>query len=142
MESSIEKSKIKGIYNLLRIIFGAVPIVAGLDKFTNLLVDWTAYLNPLMLKVIPLNASAFMHLSGIIEISAGIIVLARPRIGSFIVSAWLLCIALSLITSGHFLDIAVRDLVMSAGAFTLGRISLLIEEKEKSVSPSFASQHT
>lgn len=141
METSIEKSKLTGIYNLLRLLFGIVPIAAGFDKFTNLLADWTAYINPLMLKVIPLSAGTFMHIAGVVEIAAGIIVLARPKLGAFVVSAWLFCIAISLLASGHFLDVAVRDLVMAAGAFSLGRLAQLVEEKEKSAVTSFASQH-
>lgn len=131
MESSIEKSKLAGIGSLLRIIYGVVPIAAGLDKFTNLLVDWTIYINPLMLKVLPLSGSTLMHLVGVIEIGAGVLVLARPKIGAYIVSVWLLCISLSLLTSGHFLDVAVRDLVMSIGAYTLARISVLADQSDR-----------
>lgn len=108
---------------ILRFTYGLVPIVAGLDKFTNLLTNWVNYLNPIVLKVIPLGGSAFMHVAGIIEVLAGILVLARPRVGGFVVSAWLVCIALSLIASGNYLDVAVRDLVMAIGAFTLANLT-------------------
>jgi uncharacterized membrane protein YphA (DoxX/SURF4 family) len=108
---------------ILRFTFGLVPIVAGLDKFTNLLVNWESYINPLVLKVIPMNGHAFMGVVGVIEIAAGILTLARPRIGGFVVAAWLVGIALSLIASGRFLDVAVRDLVMAIGAFTLANLT-------------------
>src|SRR5262245_524765 len=83
----------------LRLTYGLVPIVAGLDKFTNLLTDWTQYLSPIGERVLPFSASTFMHIVGIIEIVAGILVLTRwTRIGAYIVGAWLIAIALNLVT--------------------------------------------
>jgi energy-converting hydrogenase Eha subunit C len=64
-----------------------------------------------------------MNIVGVIEIAAGVVTLARPRLGGFIVASWLTCIALSLIASGSYLDIAVRDLVMAVGAFTLANLT-------------------
>ena len=108
----------------LRIIFGLVPIVAGLDKFTNLLTNWTAYLNPLVLHIVPMTDQAFMRVVGVIEIIAGAIVLAKPRLGAFVVMAWLLAIAAQLILWGRYLDVAVRDIVMAlGGALTLARLT-------------------
>ena len=114
---------IKQIQNLLRLTFGIVPIVAGLDKFTNLLTHWADYLNPAVAHILPVSAMAFMKIVGIIEIVAGIIVLVRPLVGAYIVMAWLICIALQLIAGGHYLDVAIRDLVMAIGAYTLARLS-------------------
>jgi uncharacterized membrane protein YphA (DoxX/SURF4 family) len=112
----------------LRIIFGVVPIVAGLDKFTDLLANWNAYLNPMVLRIVPMTDTSFMHLVGIIEILAGVLVLTKPRLGAYIVMAWLIGIALQLIVWGRFLDIAVRDLVMAlGGALTLARLTPLAE---------------
>jgi len=111
---------------LLKIVYGLVPIVAGLDKFTNLLTDWAQYLSPLATKIIPIAPSTFMHVVGVIEIAAGILVLTRlTRIGAYVVSAWLFCIAMNLVTTGHYFDIAVRDLVMSCGAFVLGELAAI-----------------
>jgi predicted CxxxxCH...CXXCH cytochrome family protein len=108
-------------YWMLKVAFGAVPIVAGLDKFTNLLTNWEQYLNPLVARVVP--AVAFMRVVGVIEIAAGILVLSKhTRLGAYVVSLWLACIALNLLSLGHFLDVAVRDLVMACGAFTLARL--------------------
>jgi len=107
----------------LRLTFGVVPIVAGLDKFTNLLTDWVNYLNPGLKGMLPFDALVFMKIVGIIEIIAGIIVLVRPLIGGYIVMLWLICIALQLIAGGHYLDVAVRDLVMAIGAFTLVQLT-------------------
>jgi uncharacterized membrane protein YphA (DoxX/SURF4 family) len=106
----------------LRLVYGLVPIVAGLDKFTNLLTDWQQYLSPMIANAVP--AATFMHIVGVIEIVAGILVLSRfTRLGAYVVAAWLVGIALNLITAGHFFDVAVRDLSMAVGAFVLGRLS-------------------
>ena len=139
MEKTIERRKIITVQNLLKIIFMVVPIVAGLDKFTNLLVHWDIYINPLVLKVLPVSGQEFMYVVGIIEIAAGIIVFANPRTGAYIVSAWLVCIALNLLISGHFLDVAVRDLVMASGAFTLARLSDLVSQEQMSNKKVFVS---
>jgi len=113
------------VYTTLRLTFGLVPIIAGLDKFTNLLTHWADYLNPSITSILPVSAATFMMIVGIIEIIAGIIVLAKPSAGGYIVMAWLICIALNLITSGRYFDVAVRDLVMSIGAYSLARIAIL-----------------
>lgn len=107
----------------LRLTYGLVPIVAGLDKLTNLLVDWSQYLSPLVERALPIPASTFMLLVGGIEIAAGVFVLARPRVGAYVVSAWLAAIAISLLTTGRYFDVAVRDVVMGIGAFALARLS-------------------
>lgn len=107
----------------LKYTFGIVPIVAGLDKFTNLLTNWADYLNPGLKGVLPFDALVFMKIVGVIEIIAGVIVLVRPLIGGYIVMLWLICIALQLIAGGHYLDVAVRDLVMAVSAFTLTQLT-------------------
>lgn len=112
------------VFNLLKITYGLVPIVAGLDKFTDLLTHWEKYLHPAMTRLLPVSPHAFMMVVGVIEIIAGIIVLIRPALGGFIVAAWLTAIALSLIFSGNFLDVAVRDLVMAIGAYSMAKIAL------------------
>jgi hypothetical protein len=111
------------VQRLLKFTYGIVPIVAGLDKFTNLLTDWKGYLAPSIVNLLPISASAFMSIVGVIEIIAGVIVFIRPRLGGFIVMAWLIAIALNLVISGHYYDVAVRDLAMAIGAFSLAAIS-------------------
>ena len=113
---------VKQLQQTLQLTYGLVPVVAGLDKFTNLLVNWEGYLGNSMRSMLPLDAAVFMKVVGVIEIIAGIIVLVRPLIGAYIVMAWLVCIALTLIVSGYY-DIAVRDLVMAIGVFTLGQLT-------------------
>jgi hypothetical protein len=112
------------VQQLMRYTYGLVPIVAGLDKFTNLLTDWKNYIAPALCNMLPFSASMFMAIVGIIEIIAGIIVLMRPRIGGYIVMAWLIAIALNLLISGHYYDVAVRDLVMAIGAYSLAKLSV------------------
>ncbi|MDH5825882.1 DoxX family membrane protein [Sphingobacterium faecium] len=118
---------IKAIFSLLRITLGIVPIVAGLDKFTNILTNWEQYLNPVLVQILPFSAHTFMMVVGIIEIIAGILVLRRPVIGGYVVAVWLTAIALSLLASFSFVDVAVRDLVMAISAFSLAKMAKLIE---------------
>lgn len=111
------------VQQVLKYTYGLVPIVAGLDKFTNLLTDWKNYLSDSMVNMLPFSAGTFMSIVGIIEIVAGVLVLLRPRIGAFVVMAWLVAIALTLIFGGHYFDVAVRDLVMAIGAWSLASLS-------------------
>ena len=116
---------LRQLQKTLQLTYGLVPIVAGLDKFTNLLADWPAYLSSGMKSMLPLDALVFMKVVGIIEIIAGIVVLLRPLIGAYIVMTWLVLIALQLVAGGHYFDVAVRDLVMAIGAFTLASLTRL-----------------
>ena len=112
----------------LRIGLGVVPIVAGIDKFFNKLTNWEMYLSPLATKIIPVQDTTFMHIVGVVEIIAGIIVLSRwTKIGSYIVCVWLIAIAMNLLTTGMFYDVAVRDIEIAIGAFTLSQLSAVRE---------------
>jgi len=123
MEITNSNQIVRSVWMILRITFGIVPIVAGIDKFTDLLVDWDKYLNPQIASMLPFSAHTFMQIVGVIEIIAGFLVLAKPSIGASIVMLWLICIALQLLAMGKYLDVAVRDLVMSIGALSLARLS-------------------
>jgi uncharacterized membrane protein YphA (DoxX/SURF4 family) len=106
----------------LRIALGLAPFLAGLDKFFNLLTKWTMYLNPLALRVVPVAPETFMRAVGVIEMIVGIAILTRwTRLGAYVAAAWLVCIALNLISMGAFLDVAVRDLLIAVAAFSLAR---------------------
>jgi hypothetical protein len=108
----------------LKLTYGLVPIVAGLDKFTHVLVDWNKYLSPYAERILPVSGGTFMQIVGVIEIIAGLLVLSRfTRLGAYVVSAWLVGIAINLLTTGMYFDIAVRDVVMAVGAFALGALS-------------------
>lgn len=116
-------SRLNSAFWGLRMAIGLTAFLAGLDKFFNLLTNWEQYASPLVLRVLPLSATALMRAAGVIEMIAGIVVLAGlTRLGGYVVAAWLTVIALSL-TSGRFFDVAVRDLVMAVGAFTLAKLS-------------------
>ncbi|RPI18927.1 MAG: hypothetical protein EHM58_03455 [Ignavibacteriae bacterium] len=131
MDTINQNRQVKVIQNLLRFTYGLVPVIAGLDKFTNLLVDWKIYLNPNLSGMLPMGPVVFMYIVGVIEIAAGILTLAKPRIGGYVVMAWLILIALNLISMGAYFDIAVRDLVMSIGAFSLAQLSALVDESKE-----------
>lgn len=117
METNVQLVK-----NILKYTFGLVPIVAGVDKFTNILTDWTQYISDGMASLLPMSESSFMMVVGVIEIIAGVLVLTKTKIGAYVVSAWLAAIALSLIFSWTYVDVAVRDLVMAIGAFCLATL--------------------
>jgi hypothetical protein len=107
----------------LRLAFGLTATLAGLDKFFNILADWSAYVSPLAAQMLPFSVGTFMAIVGIIEVAVGgTILFVSPRLGAYVASAWLLLIAANLVIGGFF-DIAVRDAVMAIGAFTLARLA-------------------
>jgi hypothetical protein len=120
--------KISEIQTLLKFTYGLIPIAAGADKFTNLLTDWSKYLHPTIASMLPFKAAVFMMIVGVIEIAAGVLVLIKPAKGAYIVSAWLVLIALSLLASGNYLDVAVRDLAMAIGAYSLAKITAVTDQ--------------
>ena len=108
----------------LRIGLGVGPFLAGLDKFFNLLTNWEMYLSPLAQKLLPFSATSFMHVVGVIEMIVGLAILTRwTRLGSYVAAVWLVAIAINLVTTGMFFDLAVRDLEIAIGAFTLARLT-------------------
>ena len=108
----------------LWVAFGVVPFLAGLDKFFNLLADWPRYLSPAAEAILPVSGQTFMYFAGVVEMVVGVAILTRwTVIGSYVAAAWLVAIALNLVASGHFLDVAVRDLVMATAAYTLARLT-------------------
>ncbi|MEO5780228.1 hypothetical protein [Arthrobacter sp. PAMC25284] len=108
---------------LLRTVFTVAPIIFGLDKFTNLLTDWTVYLAPAITSLVPLPAQSIMYVVGAVEILAGLAVAFRPRFGSIVVAAWLLGIIINLLVLGGFYDVALRDFGLLVGALALNRLS-------------------
>jgi hypothetical protein len=114
----------------LRIGLGIGPIITGIDKYFNKLADWGMYLSPVVTKVVPVSATTFMYAVGVIEITAGVIVLSRwTKLGSYIVMLWLLGIALNLLVTGMFYDLAMRDVEIAIGAFALSQLSAVREEQ-------------
>jgi uncharacterized membrane protein YphA (DoxX/SURF4 family) len=111
------------VKNLLKYTFGLVPIVAGLDKFTNILSNWSQYISEGFAEMLPFEPATFMMIVGVIEIIAGILVLTKTKLGAYVVAAWLITIALTLIFSWSYMDVAVRDIVMAIAAFSLAKLS-------------------
>ena len=123
-------SGLKASWWALRIGLGVGPIVAGIDKYFNKLADWGMYLSPLATKVVPVSPATFMHIVGVVEIVAGLIVLSRwTRLGSYIVMAWLLAIAVNLLTTGMFYNLAIRDVEIAIGAFALAQLTAVREQQ-------------
>lgn len=129
---------VRSIWWTLRVVFGVVPIVAGLDKFFDLLVDWDKYLSPAFRRFIPMNPSTFMYLVGVVEIVVGLLMLFTPwtRVLGWIVAIWLWCIAIDLLTARAY-DIAVRDIVMGISAACLARLSVLVPLHVERRAPGF-----
>ena len=108
---------------LLRIVFTVAPVIFGLDKFTNVLTDWSMYLAPVVTDVVPLPAQTIMYVVGVVEIAAGLAVALKPRFGSLLVAVWLLGIIVNLVILGSFYDVALRDFGLLVGALALNRLS-------------------
>jgi hypothetical protein len=107
----------------MRMAFGLMATLAGLDKFFNILADWGSYVSPVAAQLLPFSSDVLMSLLGVVEIAVGVSILtAWPAIGAYIASAWLLLVAMNLVLGGH-LDVAVRDLVLSIAAFMLARLT-------------------
>ena len=108
----------------LRVGLGTAAFLAGLDKFFNLLADWPTYLSPLAARVLPFSPVSFMHVIGPVEMAVGAVILAGySRLGGYVAAIWLSGIAINLLTTGHYFDVAVRDVVMAIAAFTLARLA-------------------
>ncbi|HVS31759.1 MAG TPA: hypothetical protein VMS98_09915 [Thermoanaerobaculia bacterium] len=123
-------SRLNSAFWTLRIAFGLTAFLAGLDKFLNLLTNWEKYVSPLVLDIVPISAGVLMRVAGVIEMIAGLAVLAGvTRLGGYVIAGWLTAIALTLLTTGAYTDVAVRDLVMACGAFVLARLSEVRQEE-------------
>jgi uncharacterized membrane protein YphA (DoxX/SURF4 family) len=108
---------------ILRVGFTVAPILFGLDKFTNLLIDWDRYLAPAIVEALPGTAPQLMYVVGVVEILAGLVVAFRPRFGGYLVAAWLGGIIINLLIQGGFFDIALRDFGLQLGALSLARLA-------------------
>ncbi|HEV2824406.1 MAG TPA: hypothetical protein VG035_04270, partial [Actinomycetota bacterium] len=110
-------------YRILHLGFIVAPVLAGLDKFFEVLVDWDRYLAPVATDVLPVSGHSFMLAVGVIEIAAGVLVAFRPRIGGYVVAVWLWAIILNLLVAGDYFDIALRDFGLSLAALALARLA-------------------
>jgi hypothetical protein len=110
-------------YQVLHVIFTVAPIAAGADKFLHLLADWDKYVSPLVASLSPIPVHTLMLAAGVVEIAAGVIVFLRPRIGAWIVAAWLLGIVVNLLMLPGYFDVGLRDFGLSMGAVALARLA-------------------
>jgi hypothetical protein len=111
-------------FTLLRVVFTVAPILFGLDKFAEVMIsDWPKYLAPEFNDLIPGSASDAMHIVGIVEILAGVVVAVMPRFGGLLVAGWLGGIIVSLLLVGGYADIALRDFGLLVGAVALARLA-------------------
>lgn len=120
-------------FELLRAGFVALPLLMGLDKFTNLLTDWPGYLAPWAANLAPFSAQTAMYVVGVIEIIAAIGVAIRPRWAAWVVAVWLLGIIVNLLTYSGFYDVALRDLGLLIAAVTLGLLARSEHQKRTEV---------
>jgi uncharacterized membrane protein YphA (DoxX/SURF4 family) len=116
--------ELNAAYWSLRVAFGLGPLLAGLDKFTNILVNWEKYLSPMAQHTLPISPTNFMHIVGVVEIIVGLAILfGATRIFGYIAMIWLWCIAANLISTGTYYDIAVRDILLGLSAYALARVT-------------------
>ena len=118
-------------YALLRLGFTLAPILFGVDKLLDWLVDWRIYLAPEVNDLVPGNAHQAMILVGVIEIVAGLVVAVRPRVGGYLVAAWLGGIIVNLLLQADFYDVALRDFGLLLGALTLARLATAFDRRDE-----------
>ena len=123
----------------LRVGLGLAAVLAGLDKFFNLLTNWSMYLSPITERFLPVSGHTLMLITGPVEILVGLSILTRwTRIGAYVLSVWLLAIALNLVTTGSYYDVAVRDVEMAIAAFVLANLT---EVRESVARASSSTSH-
>jgi len=124
----VSSNGVRSAWWALRIGLGLGPFLAGLDKFFNLLTDWGMYLSPVAARIVPLPGPLFMKVVGAVEMTVGLAILAGwTRWGGYVAMAWLLAIAVNLLTTGGFYDLAVRDVEIAVAAYTMARLGEAME---------------
>jgi hypothetical protein len=118
------EDRLNGAFWLLRAGLGAGALVAGVDKFFDVLAEWSMYLSPLAERLLPVAPERFLRAAGVVEIAVGLAILTRwPRLGAYAMAAWLAAVAVNLALAAHFWDLVVRDVEIALAAFTLGRLA-------------------
>ena len=131
---SLRRDPVAQAFVLLRVAFTVAPILFGLDKFANVLTsDWTRYLSTQFNDIIPGSAADAMHIVGVVEIVAGLVVAFAPRIGGYLVAAWLGGIIVNLLLVGGYGDVALRDFGLMLSALTLTRLAAAFDDKGRTV---------
>ncbi|HET7683767.1 MAG TPA: hypothetical protein VFK34_08885 [Marmoricola sp.] len=121
--SIMDRTPAERAFLLLRTVFTVAPILFGVDKFFNVLTEWTGYLAPWINDLVPGSASTAMHLVGVVEIVAGILVALAPRWGGYVVALWLAGIIVNLLTLSGFYDVALRDFGLFVAALALAQLA-------------------
>jgi hypothetical protein len=129
VRGELTKSPERQAYEILHWGFVAAPVIAGLDKFANLLTNWDDYLAPQVARMLGGAAHNFMLVVGVIEIAAGLLVALKPKIGAYVVAGWLGAIIINLLLSGRYFDIALRDFGLMLGALALGRLAQVYDRR-------------
>jgi hypothetical protein len=143
----MQDKRISSAYWALRLVFGLVPIVAGLDKFTNLLTNWQDYLSPLAVRLLPVSPGTFMAVVGVVEVAVGLgVLVGRARLFGWVAAGWLLAIAGNLLLTGRYLDVAARDVALAVAAFALAQLAALregaaVREAPREATPREAGAH-
>jgi len=128
MKETIHQDRAWGI---LRLVYGLVPLLAGLDKFFNLLTNWDQYLSPMVEQNLPVSVPVFMGAIGIVEMAVGAAVFSRwTKQAAYVAAAWLAAIAVNLGITGPHFDVAARDLATAAGAYSLAQLTAARETSE------------
>lgn len=123
MTTMTSDNKLNASWWALRIGIGLAAFLAGLDKFFDILTNWGMYLSSFSQNLLPVSANTFMDCVGVIEMIVGLAILTRwTRVGAYVASAWLLLIAVNLVTGG-FYDLAVRDVVMAIASYVLAQLT-------------------
>ena len=131
---TIKRDPAAQAFLVMRIAFTVAPILFGLDKFANVLTDdWTRYLSSEFNSLLPGSAATGMHIVGVVEIAAGLIVAVVPRFGGLLVAAWLAGIILNLLLVGGYGDIALRDFGLLLGALSLNRLATAFADRQSAV---------
>jgi hypothetical protein len=137
------KRAVYSAYKVLHIGFVVAPILAGVDKFFHFLVNWDMYLAPRVERLLPVSGHTFMLIVGVIEVAAGLLVAVAPRIGGFVVAAWLWGIIGNLLLFPGYYDIALRDFGLSLGALALGILARArIHPSKRTVAPETGTPAT
>jgi hypothetical protein len=132
--TALRTSPVVQAFALLRTAFTVAPILFGIDKFANVLTDdWTRYLSSEFNSLLPGGAADAMHIVGVVEIAAGLVVLLAPRFGGLLVAAWLGGIIVNLLLVGGYGDIALRDFGLLIGAVALSRLASAVQEQPRPV---------
>jgi hypothetical protein len=116
--------QVNNVWMLLRITYGVIPIIVGIDKYFNLLTYWEGYLSPLVVDLLPVSGHTFMTAIGVLEVIAGIAILTKwTKYGAYFITLYLVGVSLNLMSTGGLYDIAMRDLAMAVGSYCLAKLT-------------------